>query len=244
MEKEILQKIQYMENRHKNLKRMFWGFVCITVVPLFILGFTQNEKFGIIRVKGIIVEDSKGRDRILIGSPIPHSNDRVRTDSTKVRKYWGKSYEDMENQYMTWYKKYKNDAEGIVIMNEEGFDRVLLGDKLSDPNTGQRMFELAGILWNDKQGWELGGAGVNSTKDGKSRSIIGVDSEEGEAVHLIALEDGSKGIVINGENGKMLIGMSKSNGKLFKNKDKFIGIKYFDKTGKLTWEQSIDTFKK
>lgn len=244
MEKEFLQKIQYLENRYKSLKRMFCGIICITLIPLFILGFTQNEKFGIIRVKGIIVEDSKGRDRILIGSTIPHSKDRVRTDSTKVRKFWARSYEEMENQYMSWYKTYKNDAEGIVIMNEEGFDRVLLGDKLSDPNTGQRMFELAGILWNDKHGWELGGAGVNTTKEGKSRSVIGLDSEDGEAVHLVALEDGTKALVINGENGRMLIGMSKPNGKYFKNKDKFTGIKYFDSTGNLIWEQSIDTLKK
>lgn len=244
MDKEILHKIQHLENRYNNLKRIFLGFICITLIPLFFLGFSQNEKFGVIRVKGIVVEDGKGRDRILIGAPIPHSKDRVRTDSMKVRKYWSKNFEEMENQYMEWYKKYKHDSEGIVIMNEEGFDRVLLGDKLSDPNTGQRMFEFAGILWNDKQGWELGGAGVNTTKNGKSRSIIGVDSEEGEAVYLIALEDGTKGVVVNGENGKMLIGMSKSNGKLFKTKDKFIGIKYFNNSGKLIWEQSIDTIKK
>lgn len=244
MDNQILQKIQSIENRYKNLQRFLFAFICFTIVALISFSFTRNDKFGIIRVKGIIVEDGKGRDRILIGSPIPHSKDRVRTDSTKVREYWGKSYEDMENQYMEWYKNYKHDAEGMVIMNEDGFDRVLIGDKLSDPNTGQRMFEIAGILWNDKNGWELGGAGVNTTKDGKSRSIIGVDSEEGEAVHLIALEDGTKALVINGGNGKLLIGMSEANGKLFKSKDKFTGMKYFDNTGKLIWEQSIDTLKR
>lgn len=233
-----------MEKRYKNLQRMFLGFISIIIVSLIPLGFTRSDRFEIIRVKGIVVEDDSGRDRILIGSPIPYSKDRVRTDSTKVRKYWGKHFEEMENQYMEWYKKYRHDAEGMVILNEEGFDRVLLGDKLTDPNIGQRMFELSGIVWNDKQGWELGGAGVNTTKDGKSRSIVGVDSQDGEAVHMIALEDGTKGLDIKGENGRMLIGMSKANGKLFKNKDKFIGIKYFDNDGKLIWEQSIDTLRK
>lgn len=238
-EHEILCRLQKVEKRFKRLQLIFLVFILLTIVSLMSYGFATPETFNIIRAKGIIIEDQNGKDRILIGAPIPFSKDRVRTDTTKVRQFWGKSFEDMENQYMEWYKKYKHSAEGIVIMNEEGFDRVLLGDKLSDPNTGQRMFEPAGILWNDKQGWELGGAGVNTTNDGKSRSIIGVDSKDGEAVHLVALEDGTNALVINGENGRLLIGTSKKNGNWFKSKDAFTGIKYFDTKGKLVWEQKM-----
>lgn len=239
-EHEILTRLHKVEKRFIRLRMIFMGFVLVTVGCLITVGFTRPETFNIIRAKGIIIEDQNGKDRILIGAPIPYSRDRVRTDTTKVRKYWGKTYEDMENQYMEWYKKYKHSAEGIVIMNEEGFDRVLLGDKLADPNIGQRMFEPAGLLWNDKQGWELGGAGVNTTKDGKSRSIIGVDSKEGEAVHLVALEDGTHALVIHGENGRLLIGASKKNGNWFKNKEVFTGVKYFDTQGKLVWEQKME----
>lgn len=227
----------------KQIQWMRWYIIgCTTVLLLYTLvAFTTPEKkFGIIRAKGIVIEDSSGRDRILIGSPIPHSPERVRTDTNLVKKYWAKNFDDNAQQYMEWYKQYKHGAEGIVIMNENGFDRVLLGDKLADPNTGKRMFEPAGILWNDKEGWELGGAGVNTTKDGKARSVMGVDDKDGEAVHLIALEDGTKGIVIGGENGRLLIGMSKENGKWFKNKQAFTGIKYFDPQGKLIWEQQLN----
>jgi hypothetical protein len=236
MQQEIIQ-------LKKQIQWMRWYIIgCTTVLLLYTLvAFTTPEKkFGIIRAKGIVIEDSSGRDRILIGSPIPHSPDRVRTDTNLVKKYWAKNFGDNAQQYMEWYKQYKHGAEGIVIMNENGFDRVLLGDKLADPNTGKRMFEPAGILWNDKEGWELGGAGVNTTKDGKARSVMGVDDKDGEAVHLIALEDGTKGIVIGGENGRLLIGMSKENGKWFKNKQAFTGIKYFDPQGKLIWEQPFD----
>lgn len=236
--------LQLMEKRYNRLKRLTFGFFIVTLVALVSLGFAQNNTFGVIRVKGIVVEDDRGRDRILIGSPIPYSKDRVRTDTAKVRKYWGKSYEEMENQYMGWYKKYKHSTDGIVVMNEDGFDRVLVGDDLADPNIGQRMFQMAGILWNDKQGWELGGAGVNTLKNGKARSVMGVDSEEGEAVHLMALEDGTKGIVINDASGRLLIGTSQANGSLYKNKEKFTGIKYFDKNGKLVWEKQLDSVKK
>jgi hypothetical protein len=236
MQQEIIQ-------LKKQIQWMRWYIIgCTTVLLLYTLvAFTTPEKkFGIIRAKGIVIEDSSGRDRILIGSPIPHSPDRVRTDTNLVKKYWAKNFDDNAQQYMEWYKQYKHGAEGIVIMNENGFDRVLLGDKLADPNTGKRMFEPAGILWNDKEGWELGGAGVNTTKDGKARSVMGVDDKDGEAVHLIALEDGTKGIVIGGENGRLLIGMSKENSKWFKNKQAFTGIKYFDPQGKLIWEQPLN----
>jgi hypothetical protein len=212
-------------------------FMCIFIISAF---RKPEQNFDIIRAKGIVIEDSTGKDRILIGSPIPFSRYRVRTDTNLVKKYWAKNYEEDSAQYMEWYKSYYHGAEGIVIMNENGFDRVLLGDKLADPNTGKRMFEPAGILWNDKEGWELGGAGVNTTKDGKSRSVMGVDDKDGEAVHIVALEDGTKGLIIGGENGRLMIGMSKKDGKWFQNKEAFTGVKYFDANGKLVWEQQMN----
>lgn len=217
-------------------------FISSAGILIFLISaFTRPEqKFGIIRAKGIVIEDSTGRDRILIGSPVPFSKHRVRTDTNLVRKYWAPQFEEQADQYMKWYNDYYNGAEGIVVMNENGFDRVLLGDKLADPNTGKRMFQSAGILWNDKEGWELGGAGVNTTKDGKSRSVMGVDDRDGEAVHIIALEDGTKGLVIGGENGRLLIGMSKKEGQWFQNKDAFTGVKYFDSNGKLVWQQQMN----
>jgi hypothetical protein len=226
-------------------KQMQWMrlyvLISITAIIVCIISAFSGavKKTGIIRASGIVIEDSSGRDRILIGAPIPFSKDRVRTDTNRVRKFWAKEFEEDAEKYMDWYKNYYHGAEGIVIMNENGFDRVLLGDKLADPNTGRRMFEPAGILWNDKEGWELGGAGVNTTKDGKSRSVIGVDDKDGEAVHIIALEDGTKGLVIGGENGRLLIGMSKKNGQWFQNREAFTGVKYFDSNGKLVWEQQM-----
>lgn len=232
-----------IQHLQKQISWMRWYIFIVSgiLISLLLFAFTNPEQsFGIIRAKGIIIEDSSGRDRILIGSPIPFSKDRVRTDTNLVRKYWAKNFGD-GHQYMEWYKNYYNSAEGMVVMNEQGFDRVLLGDKLADPNSGKRMFQSAGILWNDKEGWELGGAGVNTTKDGKSRSVMGVDDKDGEAVHIIALEDGTKGLIIGGENGRLMIGMSKKDGQWFQNKQAFTGIKYFDNNGKLIWEQSMDS---
>jgi len=235
-----------LQHLQKQVSWMRWYILIVSgvLLSLVLFAFTNPEQsFGIIRAKGIIIEDSSGRDRILIGSPIPFSKDRVRNDTNLVRKHWAKRF-GSGNQYMEWYKNYYHGAEGIVVMNEQGFDRVLLGDKLADPNSGKRMFESSGILWNDKEGWELGGAGVNTTKDGKSRSAMGVDDNDGEAVHIVALEDGTKGLIIGGENGRLMIGMSKKNGQWFQNKEAFTGIKYFDNNGKLIWEQPMDSIQR
>ena len=238
MNTELELRFKKMEKRYHQLRISFLAFIALIVLCVLNFSFKQNEVFGIIRAKGIVIEDSLGRDRILIGSPIPFSKDRVRTDTALVRKHWAGNYKNPD-EFMKWYSNYKNSAEGIVIMNENGFDRLQLGDKLSDPNTGKRMFEPAGLLWNDREGWERGGAGVNTTEDGKSRSVIGLDDESGEAVHLVTLEDGTKGLMIAGNNGHLLIGMSKANGSFFRNKEAFSGIKYFDSDGKLVWEQSM-----
>jgi hypothetical protein len=226
----------------KQVRRLQRGlFSCFALIFIFItLAFTSGQqKFGIIRVKGIVVEDSEGRDRILIGAPLPASPHRVRTDTALVRKYWARNYRNPD-QFMQWYQDYRHSAIGMAVMNEQGFDRVLIGDQLPDPNSGKRMFEAAGLTWNDREGWEKGGAGVNTTADGTARSVMGVDDNDGEAVHIVALEDGTKALMIGGENGRLMIGMSKPNGPWFQNKEAFTGIKYFDPEGKLQWEQAFE----
>lgn len=210
----------------------------IIIFSLYIFFNSGKTSNGVLRVKGIVVEDSLGRDRILIGSPLPSSRNRVRTDSALVRKYWAKRFKSPD-EYMRWYKGYKNDADGIAILNEDGFDRVLLGDRLADPNTGKRLFESAGFLVNDRHGWEKIGAGVNTTRDGQSRSAFGLDDKDGEAVHLMALEDGSKGLVISGKNGRMVIGMAGTEASWFNRIKDFTGIQFFSNEGKLIFKHDL-----
>lgn len=42
----------------------------------------QDNK--IIRARGLVIVDDKGRERILLGAPIPQAKNRVRTDSARV----------------------------------------------------------------------------------------------------------------------------------------------------------------
>ena len=236
----IKDELNQLKKSNIKLKRLYIGTLLLLAIAFTTFSFTKTNKFDIIRAKGIVIEDPKGKERILIGAPIPYSKDRVRTDTAKVRKYMANKVYNNVDQYMKWYKNYKHSANGIVFMNEEGFDRVLVGENLADPNVGVRMFEMSGIAWNDKYGTEKGGAGVNTTEDGKVRSTIGLDDDSGEAMHLTTLEDGSKALIISDFKGSIRIGMAKKEGELFQNKESFTGIKYFDNQGELVWEQQMN----
>jgi hypothetical protein len=234
MEQEILSLRKQLA-----MLRVFLAVIGLVMIVLLWKIYSLGDAAPrILRARGIVIEDSAGRDRILIGAPFPASPHRVRTDSTLARKAWAGNFEDPD-QYMQWYRDYYHGGTGILVMNEQGFDRVLLGDKLADPNTGKRMFEPAGIVWNDRLGFERGGAGVNTTKDGQARSVIGVDAENGEAAHIIALEDGTNAIAIRGEQGMLIIGLSDKGSEFFQSAEAFTGLKFFNAQGKLSWEMPV-----
>lgn len=244
MEKEVLSRLKQLEIKYNRIKVINTGLLLLLIIIVSGLGYTNINKSEIIRTKGIIVEDDNGRDRILIGAPIPFSENRVRTDTSLVRKYWANKVGADADQYMKWYDDYYHGAEGIIIMNEDGFDRVLVGDKLADSNVGKRLFEAAGITWNDKMGFELGGAGVNTTEDGAARAVIGLDNPNGEAVHLMALEDGTNALIIGGKNGRLMIVVSEEGGMFSQDNMAFSGIKYFNNEGNLIWEKQMNEIKR
>lgn len=245
MEKEILPQLQEIQRRYKNMKRLFIGFVCVILISIFLLGFTKNDRFDLIRAKGIIIEDENGKDRILIGAPIPHSQHRVRTDTNLVRKYFASEiYPKDPNKYMEWYKNYRHSAFGMVVMNERGIDVMQLGDQLSDPNVGRRIFLPTGILLNNQKGLEVGGFGTHEFEDGRSGVALGLDDPANgrEAFHALVLSDGTRALILQDANGKLVLGFGNNSNSIFNNKDsvKFVGIKYFDKKDNLLWEQKIN----
>ncbi len=245
MEREILKQLQEIENRYKRMKQFFIGFVSLTLIGLISFGFAKTDKFSLIRAKGIIIEDENGKDRILIGAPVPYSKDRVRTDTNLVRKYFASEiYPKDPDQYMEWYKKYRHAAFGIVVMNEKGIDVMQAGDQLSDPNVGRRIFLPTGILLNNQKGLEVGGFGTHTFDDGRSGVALCLDDPGNgrEAFHALVLSDGTRALILQDANGKLVLGFGNSGTTIFRNKDSlnFVGIKYFDKKDSLLWEQKMN----
>lgn len=160
---------------------------------------------GLIRANGIILLDSAGRERILIGAPIPYSDDRIRTDTTRVRELWSEQLGGAS--YMEWYQSYRHSCNGMLLLNDQGYDVLAVGDELPDPNTGNRITEPTGILWNDSLGFERGGLGLGKLlSNGLYRNILGLDDENGEGFHLSILEDGTKSMRIVSDSQLLFLG--------------------------------------
>ena len=249
MTNEIAARLSEVEKRFKNFKRTVAGIIVLLLALLVWVGFIKSEKFDIVRAKGIVIEDSNGKDRILIGAPLPFSADRVRTDTALVRKYFATRVDpNKPERYMEYYKNYRHQAYGLVVMNEKGIDVVQFGDKLSDANTGRRTHDMSGMLWNDQYGLELGGVGVGTTEDGKGAPLLSFDDPSNggsEALKFIVDDDGTKFINIIDKEGEFVFGFGKPKNRVFESNDSldFVGIQFFDKSGKMIWEKSMKMVK-
>ena len=143
----------------------------------------------VLRTRGIVIVDAQGRDRILIGAPIPASGSRIRSDYEKAKRAWGGRYPDFE-----WYRGLEHSTNGIVVIDERGYDRIVLGDPNPDPNIGKRVAPASGIAVNDQEGFERTGWGYFPTLN---RTALGIDTPNGnEGVMVGVLDDSTAGVVV------------------------------------------------
>lgn len=54
---------------------------------------------------------------------------------------------------MNWYKDYYHGAYGMVVMDKNGIDKLLVGDKLANPNRGVRITDVTGLTWKYGKRW-------------------------------------------------------------------------------------------
>lgn len=169
--------------------QIYASVLTIALVAAVLVAF-RSQSNQVLRVRGIVIEDSAGRERILIGAPIPSAKARVRTDSVRVRTTWGPRF---PAAYLEWYKSYRHDMTGVLVLDTAGFDRLALGDPVPDPNIGRRIAPSAGLVINDGQGFERSGYGLLRV-DGKDRVVLGLDNASGEALALFVDDAGRVGI--------------------------------------------------
>jgi hypothetical protein len=172
--------------------RAYVVFLAAAVLVLICSGFSTQEKHDdILRARGLIIEDDQGRERILIGSPIPAAKNRVRTDLNRVREIWGKKFPE---KYMEWYRGYQNDMSGLLILDASGFDRVAVGDPVPDPNVGKRIAPSRGLVINDEEGFERSGYGLLKVEN-HYRVVLGLDNaQRQEGASLFLIDDGPVGL--------------------------------------------------
>ena len=181
------------------------ALIALAALPVHLPSAHAQSAERLIRTRGIIIEDEAGRERILIGAPIPPAANRVRTNEERVRKVWAPRYPNRE-QYMNRYRTYQHSANGIVILDENGFDRIALGDPTPDPNIGRRLGPAAGLLINDEEGDERTGYGL-LTVNGQKRVVLGMDTPRGEEGLTLTLHDeGSAGLSMRDGQRRIYIG--------------------------------------
>lgn len=200
-------------------------------------GARSQLNTDLVRTRGIVVQDEAGRDRILIGAPFPTSPDRIRTDTVKARTAWADDLGGEE--YMGWYRDYRHSGTGLLLLNDRGYDQLVLGDELPDPNTGKRITVPTGLLWNDSLGFEHGGLGVNRLiESGQYRNGLGFDDEGGEGLHLFILEDGTKFLRTVYRDGALYQGYFAAQGLLGDTVD-FVGHRAMDGAGTVVAEEDL-----
>jgi hypothetical protein len=183
--------------RQVRVLKIYAGVSSLAFVIGAFSAFRSNTDDQVLRARGIVITDAQGRERILIGSPIPDSRDRLRTNLARVDSAWAKRFPS--GTYMKYYPTYRNAVSGILVMDRGGVDRLVVGDSLPDPNIGQRIGSDVGMLVNDANGFERTGYGLLTVK-GHDRAVLGLDTNQGtEGVALAVIDSGRTGMFVAGQ---------------------------------------------
>lgn len=195
-------------NKTERELKMLKIYVFLFTIAVIVLFSFNNSTIAddVIRVKGIIIEDENGNERILIGAPTPFANNRVRTDTSRVKKSWGYIHPN----YLDFYKNYDNNNFGMLILDENGYDRIAIGSTTPDPNIGKRMAPSSGIIINDENGFERSGYGILKI-DGVNTVNLGLDTDKGtEGLLLQVSDDGTSGLFMKHNQGSIILGKADS----------------------------------
>lgn len=211
--------------RETTFLKIYAFILTIAVLVLFTLISNQNQ--DIIRAKGIVIEDANGKERILIGAPIPYATNRIRTDSVRAKEAWGYIHPD----YMSFYKKYDHSNNGILILDANGHDRIAIGNNTPDPNIGKRIAPSSGIILNDENGFERSGYGILKV-NGITRVNLGLDTNKGSEGLVLSVDDnGTTGIGIRNSKQTIFLGSSDSLNGYTRKEYPYNGLRIEDATG-------------
>lgn len=160
--------------RKKNYFLLFTIISGITYITLTGFNSENTKNFDSIRTKELIVVDKNDNDRIIISPIISSTKTRTRKDTLS----------------------------GVLILDEKGKDRVILGESPSVNINGKIVKRSIngpyGLAFNDEYGMEKGGIGYYSDKQ---LTVLGLDGPSGEGIVLFVPEKelfGQKaGIIIN-----------------------------------------------
>ena len=187
----------HLRNEIKDLKR--WNYIFLLVglglFGLLMFSFFLGQKessFDTITAKQILVTDNFGRERVIISSQISSANFRKRNDTLS----------------------------GILVLDENGIDRVALGSTPTIQSNGEitRRIDNSnpyGLTFNDSLGNERGGFGYY---DNRGYVSFSMNNKTGEVLNMFVADENHYGqkvgiIMQSGSKGQLVyLGSSENMG--------------------------------
>jgi len=177
-----------VEERVRRLERrvlILTALCCLLVVSLALVtelhprSVFASASESVLRVKGLVIEDTQGRARIVLGAPFPATSERQRKDETST---------------------------AMVFLDEQGHDRFLVGETIAAqidgkvPEHFQRMGRSSsyGATIFDPAGNERGGMGFLSNGGTVSRAVVALDRPGADAI----------GMMVDDKSGTAALGVS------------------------------------
>jgi len=151
--------------------------LCLLLAAVAMCLSFNSSSGGILRVKGLVITDASGRDRILLGAPVPDSRSRLRQDSA---------------------------TDSLVFLAKDGVDRLAIGQAPEPVMHGKTVRRIGdnndyGMTLYDTHGNERGAFGFL----GMGRVILGMDRPSGDAIGMY-VDDKTNyaGLLLNYDHGK------------------------------------------
>ncbi|HNA16830.1 MAG TPA: hypothetical protein PK678_09950, partial [Ferruginibacter sp.] len=93
---ELLRQELAQQKRKLNRVLLAAALLILVLSSQFLFSFREYDGNKVLKARGLVIVDDNGRERILIGAPLPGAANRVRTDTARVRELWSKRFGNPE----------------------------------------------------------------------------------------------------------------------------------------------------
>lgn len=151
----------------REVRRLKLALGAVVLVGVAAVTMAAVQSPGVLRARGLVIVDAQGRDRILLGAPVPASGNRKRQDAATA---------------------------SLVVVGPDGSDRVVVG-QTPPPIVQGRVYPRSAEAWGlglyDPKGSERGGMVFL----GDSRVAVALDYPTGDALGMFVDDKANRAVL-------------------------------------------------